>query len=98
MTKCVLWCDREHDIIIIMKKYFSIIVSVLLLSACSSEETLLEKCADKKWLTGLSKGWSIELKRQTLDQKLGGGSYQSDFAECEKEYRESPILFKKKYK
>ena len=85
-----------------MKKYFSIIVSVLLLSACSSEETLLEKCADIKWTTSLSKSWPSAskhiLKQKTLDQKLGMSSYKSDFAECEKEYREAPILFKKLYK
>ena len=87
-----------------MKKYFSIIVSVLLLSACSSEETLLEKCADIKWTTDSwptqteLKRRSSEVKRKTLDQKLGRSSYKSDFAECEKEYRESPILFKKLYK
>jgi len=87
-----------------MKKYFSIIVSVLLLSACSSEETLLEKCADIKWTTDSMytqtelKRRSSEVKRKTLDQKLGRRSYQSYFAVCEKEYRESPILFKKSYK
>jgi hypothetical protein len=71
---------------------FFITIGLIIYFSVRDNRSILEKCADKKWIEYNSSNPNNKLK-----QKLSHSTYERYYASCENEQKNFPSLFKEKY-